>query len=72
MLRSPLFFLLNGFVLACRNDFIIPSCMESYIVDFGSPKESNFSMDCPHCSSPISLKETVQEEEIWENSSRYF
>ena len=48
----------------CRKDFVIPSSMADYIVDFGSPKEANFIMDCPHCHTSISLKEAGLQEDI--------
>jgi hypothetical protein len=70
--KKPVVFPVKRICPACRNDFVIPSSMASYIVDFGSPKESNFNMDCPHCSAPISLKETTQEEDWGESSSSYF
>ena len=69
--KKPVVFPVKRICPACRNDFVIPSSMASYIVDFGSPKESNFSMDCPHCNASISLKETAQEGDIWENLSSY-
>ena len=70
--KKPVVFPVKRICPTCRNDFVIPSSMASYIVDFGSPKESNFNMDCPHCSAPISLKETTQEEDCGESSSSYF
>ena len=71
-LKKPVVFPVKRICPACRKDFVIPSSMANYIVDFGSPKESNFNMDCPHCSAPISLKETVEEEDSGENSYSYF
>ncbi len=70
--KKPVVFPVKRICPACRNDFVIPSSMASYIVDFGSPKESNFRLDCPHCSATISLKERTQEEDRVESSSIYF
>jgi hypothetical protein len=50
---------------ACRKEFSLPIYEKDFIVDFGSPKQSNLIKPCPYCQTSIPLKRKGDQEEIW-------
>lgn len=41
---------------ACRKEFSLPIFEGDYMVNFGTPEQSNLTRYCPYCQAPISLK----------------
>ena len=52
---------------ACRKEFTLPVYESDYIVDFGSPKQSNLIKRCLNCGVSIALKRigAVEDEHVW-------
>ena len=50
---------------ACRKEFNLPTFWGDLIVDFGPPKQSNITKNCPNCQTPIPLKRKRTSEDLW-------
>ena len=42
---------------ACRKEFILPSYLADYVLDFGPPKQTNRIINCHYCETLIRLKQ---------------
>jgi hypothetical protein len=52
---------------ACRKEVNLPIYEKDFIVDFGSPKQSNLIKPCPYCRTPIQLKRKGNQEDLWKD-----